>query len=366
MAFANLHTHTLFSDGRITPQDLAKAVFEEKGLEIFALTDHDSLSGIEPLFRFKKAWESRFPGRMKRFVPGIEMTLMEEKSGMTIHMLGLFPGVHDVNLKRELKRIDAVLGEYCMFRCLSRGERDLDARIRYAYEINLDGLAEKYDSAESVIRILRHKAEAENREIFMKLDKKGDVIQHPIPLTYQAMIDHWEELVLASSKEKVTLYILRPDRRKQDRLARIYVEEGMGEKEAKALAEKNQGMLYNFKRPPPKDRSIFGGLELLRQAGAVTFLAHPAVDHKKIGYDEVDHLVLFPLVEKGLDGIEVIYPYDTAYRDEAIDHYGRIARDRGLLVTGGTDFHGDGRAGLDDVELGLREAERIINHGFRA
>ena len=362
MAFANLHTHTLFSDGRTNPHDLVKAVFNEEGLEIFSLTDHDTMSGIEPLFRYKRAHESQFDSKGKKFIPGIEITLMEEKSELTVHLLGLFPNVDDRNLEEALERIDSILGDYCLFRCKIRGERDLDARVRYAFDINLDGIADRYGSAESVIRILRDRAAAESRAIFERFGKESDIIQHPVPVTYQAMIDHWEALLPSSNAEKVALYIYRPDREKQKQLSQIYLSEGMAEPEAIALAEKNQSQLYTFKRPPAKDKNLFEGLELLQRARAITFLAHPAADHQRIGYEDFDNLVLFPLLDRGLDGIEVFYPYDMSYRNEAAEHYGRIARDRGLLMTGGTDYHGDGRVGLDEVKLDIREAERIIHY----
>ncbi len=48
MGFANLHMHTYFSDGRTSPEELVRHIYDEKGLETFALTDHDTLSGVEP------------------------------------------------------------------------------------------------------------------------------------------------------------------------------------------------------------------------------------------------------------------------------------------------------------------------------
>ena len=43
--------------------------------------------------------------------------------------------------------------------------------------------------------------------------------------------------------------------------------------------------------------------------------------------------------------------------------YLKIAKDHHLLITGGTDFHGDGRAGLDDVHLPLENASALISAG---
>ena len=365
MAFANLHTHTLFSDASLNPAQLVKEVYGEAGLEVFALTDHDSMSGIEPLFRAKTQYESDTGSGPKTFIPGIELSLVHETSGLIIHLIGLFPWLNEKNLQEELQKVDAILGEHCRFRCINRRKRDLDARAKIAYEINLDGLAERYGSAEEVIEILGARAEERNQRRLRAVGKEGDIIQHPIPITYQAIIDYWEDILPSSTKERITLYSLRPDQSKIDRLAQIYRSEGMGERAAEDRAREYQGILNIIKKDPFKERGVMEGLDLLQQAQTVTLLAHPAVDHHKVSYEDFDRMILDPLVARGLDGIEVFYPYGTALMAEAISHYGAVARRQNLLVSGGTDYHGDGRAGLADVKLGLEEAQRIIHYQGR-
>ncbi len=363
MSFANFHTHTTFSDGAISPDELVTHVIQERGLGYFALTDHDTLSGIEPVYRSLKKREHIVHPNEKRFVPGIELSLMEEKTEITVHLAGLFPRVNQDNYREALKRIDAQLGEFCRYRSMKRGERDLDGRIKRAFDLNLDGLADRFQSAEEVIEILRNRAETKNKALFKEAEKEQDVIQHPIPFTYQTIIDHFVDWAPDSSREKIGLYIFRPERQKTKRLAKIYQSEGMKAEEAMRLAETNQGnMSINLKDTPWRDKGIFEGLELLKRAKAISILVHPAVDHGRLSYEHFDRNVLYPLIDQGLDGIEVSYPYDPNYREEAIAHYDKIAREHGLLISGGTDFHGDGRVGLSDVKLDQHEALRIINH----
>jgi 3',5'-nucleoside bisphosphate phosphatase len=45
LAKADLHTHSLFSDGKLSPTELAKKA-KAKGLSLFALTDHDTADGL--------------------------------------------------------------------------------------------------------------------------------------------------------------------------------------------------------------------------------------------------------------------------------------------------------------------------------
>jgi len=360
MGFANLHTHTYFSDGRTSPEELVRHIYNEKGLETFALTDHDTLSGIEPAYRTKKQIESESGCDSKRFIPGIELSLHHKEIERAVHLVGLFPTINENNYKTELKRLDQVLGAFCKYRSENRALKDLDGRIYRAFDLNLDGIGDLYDGPETVINILRNKAEEKIKARFLESGKLHDIIQYPIPLTYQTIIDHWQDLIPTSTREKISLYVLRADRTKRERLARFYLDEGLKESDAIDLAKRNQGCLVIIKNSPLKEMGIHEGLDLLKAAHAITFLAHPAVDHEKLTYEEFDEKVLYPLIERGLDGIEVYYPYDISHRVESIERYRNIAEQNGLLVSGGTDYHGDGRTDLSDIKLDLSEAVRIM------
>ena len=71
------------------------------------------------------------------------------------------------------------------------------------------------------------------------------------------------------------------------------------------------------------------GLELIHSAGGVAVLAHPPV------YQSDD--LLEELADNGLDGVEVWHPRHT---DADVQKYTAFAKQRGLLMTGGSDFHG--------------------------
>ena len=77
----DLHTHSTFSDGTMTPEELV-AQAAKAGLKAFALTDHDTADGIP---RALKA------GREQgiEVVPGIEFST--EYQGQDIHIVGLEP-----------------------------------------------------------------------------------------------------------------------------------------------------------------------------------------------------------------------------------------------------------------------------------
>lgn len=46
MCLADLHTHTAASDGQYTPSELV-SLAKEKGLEVLAITNHDTISGVD-------------------------------------------------------------------------------------------------------------------------------------------------------------------------------------------------------------------------------------------------------------------------------------------------------------------------------
>lgn len=74
-------------------------------------------------------------------------------------------------------------------------------------------------------------------------------------------------------------------------------------------------------------------IETIHKSGGVAFLAHP--HQMKLG-DRLEDYVR-ELVSYGLDGIEGYYSeYDEAMRNE----YCSLARRYGLMLSGGTDFHG--------------------------
>lgn len=75
----DLHMHTTASDGQYSPSQLVKKVAEKK-IKVMAVTDHDTISGIEEA---KNACNEE----NIIFVPGIEITI--ERPNAEFHLLGL-------------------------------------------------------------------------------------------------------------------------------------------------------------------------------------------------------------------------------------------------------------------------------------
>ena len=84
----DLHTHTTASDGQYNPVEIARKAYQ-KGIELLAITDHDTVKGIEIAKKEEKLFKNIFPG--------IEISTQDSEE---IHILGY--GI-DITNKELLK-----------------------------------------------------------------------------------------------------------------------------------------------------------------------------------------------------------------------------------------------------------------------
>jgi predicted metal-dependent phosphoesterase TrpH len=95
-------------------------------------------------------------------------------------------------------------------------------------------------------------------------------------------------------------------------------------------------------------------IELIHGAGGVAFLAHP------VYLPEETHIV--PLIQAGLDGLEVVYPQHDALTRE---RFASLARANNLAMSGGSDFHGPQvkrRTELGDAGFTLADLRAMCDH----
>lgn len=85
MGFVDLHVHSDASDGTMSPGEVVSYA-ASKGLQALALTDHDTVAGLDEAEKAAKACGVEL-------IPGIEMSCVYE--GTEIHILGLFINASD-------------------------------------------------------------------------------------------------------------------------------------------------------------------------------------------------------------------------------------------------------------------------------
>lgn len=93
----DLHVHSTASDGLLTSGELLLRA-EEMGLSGLAITDHDTVKGIEEAYTFLAAHPTSL-----QFIPGIEMNTEVEEN--EVHILGYFIDYHNSRLLHRLEEI---------------------------------------------------------------------------------------------------------------------------------------------------------------------------------------------------------------------------------------------------------------------
>jgi len=92
----DLHLHSTASDGRLSPEQVVDMAVS-KGLEVIALTDHDSVSGIDRAIA--RAAESP----LIQVIPGVEINT--DLATGELHVLGYFIDYRDTELVASLEKI---------------------------------------------------------------------------------------------------------------------------------------------------------------------------------------------------------------------------------------------------------------------
>lgn len=94
-------------------------------------------------------------------------------------------------------------------------------------------------------------------------------------------------------------------------------------------------------------------MEVLNQNHAFSSLAH--IMQYKLGWEENERLIAY-LKDLGLQGLEV---YHSSHNEGQIPRLQQLARDYGLLPTGGSDFHGSNKP---DIQIGTGRGGLRLSH----
>ena len=246
---ADFHLHTTASDGRFSPEKVVQLA-AERGLEVIAITDHDSVAGVIAAVKAAKS----FPPL--KVIPGVEINT--DIPNGEVHILGYFIDYRSQELRQTLHRLR-------------------QARRRRARKI--------------VAKLAQLGIEVEWERV-KELSAGGSIGR---PHIAQAML---EQGYISRLQEAFNSYI--------GRYGPAYVE---------------------------RERlSPVGAVKLVAKAGGLPVLAHPA------GIDNLEEL-LEQLTAEGLVGLEAYY---NGYGQRTVKFLVNIADKHGLIITGGSDFHGFG------------------------
>lgn len=96
-------------------------------------------------------------------------------------------------------------------------------------------------------------------------------------------------------------------------------------------------------------------IDLILNTGGVPVLAHPVFINHGEPMDKQD---IKKLKDTGLLGLEV---YHSKHNEKTIEYYKNIAQELDLLITGGSDFHGENSPGvnLGDIRLSNEHIDKL-------
>lgn len=261
--------HSTASDGSLEPEALMNLA-RARGLKTVALTDHDTVGGLERARREAETLDLEF-------IAGIEISAEFEPG--TMHVLGYFFDPASPDLLRVLSDLQA-----------ARRER--------------------------------------NPEIVRKLKAAG------IAVTY-------EEVVRAAGGGQVG----RPH------FAKVLVEKKAVrsyEEAFEKFLKKGAAAYVDKRRLSPED-----SVKAISRAGGVPVLAHPK--QLKVSYDEAGK-IFERLKRSGLGGIEAFH---SSHNKTEAKNFRRLAEIFDLVVTGGSDFHGESKK---YAELGVLSDGQSLGH----
>ena len=298
----DLHVHSTCSDGTYTPEELVDYAIQ-KGLTAFALTDHDTLNGLDRAIRYAEELrqaqaaspvsfsynnaDDRFPvsfsrndaaarlpvssvpdadiPRVPEIIPGIELST--EYQGKDIHMVGLFIDYRQPEFAHYLE----------------------------------DFIHSRENRNEKMCALLR---------------------EHDIDITYEALLAEFPGAVI--TRAHFARYLL----------SHGYIQ-SMKEAFDRYVGDHCPCFVPREKVTPAQ------AVELILGAGGVPVLAHPILYH--MSDDRLDTLVA-ELKKIGLVGIEAIY---STYNSAEERQIRGLAAKYDLKISGGSDFHGANKPKID-------------------
>ena len=134
MKRVDLHSHTNASDGSLTPTELVDLAVE-KGVSALALTDHDTIDGLEEAI--SRAQMHKDCGVDFELIPGIEFA--SDYQGRDVHIVGLYINFQSEYLKRRLAHF--VAGRE------KRNLQMLERLEKHGFPITMEELKEEFPDA---------------------------------------------------------------------------------------------------------------------------------------------------------------------------------------------------------------------------
>ncbi len=260
----DLHVHSTRSDGTFTPTQLVDYAIQ-KGLSAFALTDHDSVAGLDEAISYVDTLRLT-QENVPEIIPGIEFST--EYQGRDIHIVGLYIDYHSET-----------------------------------FQTHIDNFVNSRDMRnEKMCTLLREGA--------------------GMDITYEKLLAAFPNSVITRAH-----------------YAKYMLEHGY----IKSLNEAFERYIGDYcpYYVPREKVTPADAIRLILEVGGIPVLAHPLL--YRMGHERLENLVV-ELKSAGLVAIEAIY---STYSPSEEREMRALATKHGLAISGGSDFHGSNKPGLD-------------------
>lgn len=311
----DLHVHSTCSDGTFTPEELVDYAIQ-KGLTAFALTDHDTVNGLDRAIRYADELrqaqaassvisshndaDDRFPVSFSRNDAATRLPVSFSRNDAVARLP--VSSVADADVPRVPEIIPGI---------------ELSTEYQ-GKDIHMVGLFIDYRQPEFARYLEDFIRSRENR------NKKMCVLlrEHDIDITYEALLAEFPGAII--TRAHFARYLL----------SHGYIQ-SMKEAFDRYVGDHCPCFVPREKVTPAQ------AVELILGAGGVPVLAHPILYH--MSDDRLDTLVA-ELKKIGLVGIEAIYStYNTAEERQIRG----LASKYDLKISGGSDFHGANKPKID-------------------
>lgn len=294
----DLHVHSTRSDGTCSPAELVDYAMK-KGLSAFAITDHDTVDGLAEAMEYAE-------NLRRAQTPDAETGIPKPDTASRM-VPEVIPGIE---LSTEYIAPNATEPQEGTGRNGSREPHGQDVHIvgidiDYQNPVFRAKLQEFVDSRTN-----------RNRRMCGLLQEAG------IQITYEALLEEFPDSVI--TRAHYAKYMLKHG----------YIK-SMAEAFDRYIGDRCPCFVPREKVTPKQ------AVELILEAGGIPILAHPILYHMS---DARLEALTAELKEAGLIGIEALYSTYKPYEERKIR---ALAAKHDLRISGGSDFHGANKPGLD-------------------
>ena len=351
MKYIDLHTHSVCSDGSMTPEEVVRAA-RDAGLSAIALSDHDTTEGVA-----RAMAEGRRLG--VEVIPAIELSAASETE---THILGYYIDPESPALLRKIDYIRAVR---------ARREEEICRRL---CELGMPVTMEEVLAEAMPHPTPTSSPSATSEEVLAEAMPLPTPTSSPSATSEEVLAaaaggrspDSAQADVAAASVGRrstefasANLAAVAAGRRSTDSaqvdvaaasvgrrsICRIHIAQVMIRRGyVSSVREAFDRWLASGKPAysPTQALTDEEAVRLIKDAGGLAFVAH--LNQTRRSTDSL-YGFLARLKSVGLDGVEGYY---TEYTPEMQRDYQALAGDLGLLISGGSDFHGKNK----DIRLG--------------